>query len=95
MPALMLWDVTHPEEALFVPVSVVSLSKKQRPVIDWAVRPFDADLAEALGSLPRDRRSVPPDLAARFCPELIKRYDIDVLNKKLDSCPLRHRSRGH
>ena len=45
--------------------------------------------------MPRDRRSVPPDLAARFCPELIKRYAIDVLNKKLDSCPLRHRSREH
>ena len=73
LPALLLWDVTHPEEALFVPVSVVSRFKKKRPVFEWLVRPFDADLVEALGSLPRDRRSVPPDLAARFCPELIKR----------------------
>ena len=76
-------------------MSVVSLSTKKRPVFEWLVRPFDADLVEALGSFPRDRRSVPPDLAARFCPELIKRYAIDVLNKKLDSCPLRHRSREH
>mgnify|MGYP003329129063 CR=1 FL=1 len=95
LPALMLWDLTHPEEALFVPVSVVSLSKKQRPVFDWAVRPFDADLAEALRSLSRDFCSVPPDLAARLSPQIMTRYGVALLDKKLDSSPLRHRSREH
>ena len=95
LPTIWLWDATHPEEALFVPVSVVSLSKKKRPVFEWVVRPFDAALLEALGSLPRERRSVPPDLAARFCPELMTRYGVTSLNKKLDSSPLRHRSREH
>ena len=95
LPALMLWDLTHQVAAMLVPVSVVGLCKKKRPVSEWVVRPFDAAFMEALGGLPRERRSLPPDLAARFCPELMTRYAIDTLNKKLDSSPLRHRSREH
>ena len=59
------------------------------------MRPLDPDLLEALGGLPWGRRSVPPDLAARFCPELIIRYGVALLNKKLDASPLRHRNREH
>ena len=95
LPALMLWDLTHPEEAMFAPVSMVGLSKKKRPVFEWVVRPFDAALMEALGGLPRERRSLPPDLAARFCPEIMARYGVALLNKKLNSCASRHRSREH
>ncbi len=47
LPALLLWDVAHPGEALFVPVSVVRLSKKKRPVFEWLLRPFGADLVTA------------------------------------------------
>ena len=68
LPALMLWDLTHPEEAMFAPVSMVGLSKKKRPMFEWLVRPFGEDLAEAPGRLPPDCRRVPPDLAAQFCP---------------------------
>ena len=95
LPALMRWDLTHPEEAKIVPMSVVGLCNKNRPVFEWVLKPFDAALMEALGSLPRERRSVPPDLAARFCPELMTRYGVTSLNKKLASSPLRHRSREH
>ena len=95
LPAILVWDVTPPEEALFVPVCVVGLSKKQRPVFDWAVRPFDEDMMEALRCLPREHRSVPRDLAARFCPEIMTRFGIDVLIKKIDSCPRRHRNREY
>ena len=95
LSALMLWDLTHPEEAMFAPVSMVGLSKKKRPVFEWVVRPFDAALVEALGGLPRERRSLPPDIAARFCPEIMTRYGVALLNKKLDSCPSRHRNWEH
>ena len=87
--------MTHPEEAKIVPMSVVGLCKKKRPVFEWVVRPFDAAFMEALGGLPRERRSLPPDLAARFCPEIMTRYGVALLNKKLDSCPSRHRNREH
>ena len=95
LPALLIWDVRHPEEAIFVPVSLIGFSKKVLPVFEWSVRPLDPDLLEALGGLPRERRSVPPDLAARFCPELIIRYGVAIFNKMLDSSPLRHRNREH
>ena len=95
LPALLIWDVRHPEEGIFVPVSLIGFSKKVLPVFEWSVRPLDPDLLEALGRLPRERRSVPPDLAARFCPELTLRCDVALLNKKLDSSPLRHRNREH
>ena len=95
LPALMLWDLTHQGDAMLVPVSVVGLCKKQRPVFDWAVRPFDEDMMEALRCLPREHRSVPRDLAARFCPEIMTRFGIDVLIKKIDSCPRRHRNREY
>ena len=52
-------------------------------------------LMEARGGLPRERRSLPPDLAARFCPEIMTRFGIDVLIKKIDSCPRRHRNREY
>ena len=95
LPALLIWDVRHPEEGIFVPVSLIGFSKNVLPVFEWSVRPLDPDLLEALGRLPRERRNVPPDLAARFCPELIIRYGVALLNKKLDSSPLRHRNREH
>ena len=83
----MIWDLRHPEDAIFVPVSLIGFSKKVLPVFEWSVRTLDPDLLEALGGLPRGRRSVPPDLAARFCPELIIRYGVALLNKKLDAVP--------
>ena len=34
LPALLRWDLTHPEEAKIVPMSVADISKKKRPVLD-------------------------------------------------------------
>ena len=34
LPALLRWDLTHPEEANIVPMSVVGLCNKNRPVFE-------------------------------------------------------------
>ena len=95
LPALLLWDLTHPEEeAVFTPVSVVGVTGKGRlALIEWAGK--DVEMEEALRFLSRERRGVSRTLAARFCPELVVKHCIGLLYKKSHACPKRLRNREH
>ena len=51
-------------------------------------------MEEALRCLSRERRGVSRTLAARFCPDLVVKYCIDVLYKS-HACPKRLMNREH